>query len=402
MADAMALAGDIVSCSGLMLLFLLLTEPRYPMRRTAALLSAVFAATAAAYIAAVLGLGLMPGQASLVCFSIPSLTACLLISKTRDGRFLFPFCTNDVLRFMLIAVSRISAVLLGGDDWLRLLFRLALIGLLVALFLRIRGNYRRVMAEHSTGWGMLAAVSVLFYAMLYLLVTYPAPLIGRREYIPVVLFFCATVLATYVVIYQAIVRMVKLSESEQSELLLQTRLELQKSQLELQQVYYRMAYVDSLTGLANRASFERRRKEIEADLVHNRPVWCVSADLNNLKEVNDARGHEWGDRLLRETGQLLTRLLGEAFEIFRLGGDEFILLSCGTPSDKVSALLGKLYPAIEAHNAAGNLPVSLAVGWDSLREGEDDLAPLIARVDREMYRRKREMKKNASLPVDEI
>ena len=118
MADAMALAGDIVSCSGLMLLFLLLTEPRYPMRRTAALLSAVFAATAAAYIAAVLGLGLMPGQASLVCFSIPSLTACLLLSKYRDGRFLFTFCTIDVLGFMLIAVSRISAVLLGGDGWL--------------------------------------------------------------------------------------------------------------------------------------------------------------------------------------------------------------------------------------------------------------------------------------------
>lgn len=85
MADALALAGDIVSCGGLMLLFLLLTEPRCPMRRTAALLSVVFAVTAAAYIAAVLGLGLTPGQASLVCFSIPSLTACLLLSKYRDG-----------------------------------------------------------------------------------------------------------------------------------------------------------------------------------------------------------------------------------------------------------------------------------------------------------------------------
>ena len=49
----------------------------------------------------------------------------------------------------------------------------------------------------------------VYKRQLYLLVTYPAPLIGRREYIPVVLFFCATVLATYVVIYQAIVRMVK-------------------------------------------------------------------------------------------------------------------------------------------------------------------------------------------------
>lgn len=400
--NVVTVAGDIVSCAGLMALFLLLTEPRYPMRRTAAAMSAVFAATAAAYTAAVLAFGLTPGQASLICFSIPSLAACLAASKYRDGRFLFTFCTIDVLGFMLIAVSRVAAFATGGNSLVTLVVSVLLIVLLAALFLRIRGEYRRIMAELPTGWGMLAAVSVLFYAMLYLLVSYPDPLVGRVEYAPVVVFFCVTVLAVYVVIYQTIVRTVRLSESEQSELLLQTRLELQKSQLELQQVYYRMAYVDSLTGLANRAAFQKRCGEIEADLGRNRPVWCVSADLNNLKEVNDARGHEWGDRLLCETGELLTRLLGEAFEIFRMGGDEFMLLSCGTPPERVSALLENLYPAIGARNAERDLPVSLAAGWDSLREGEDELAPLFARADREMYRRKREMKGNAPCPADEI
>lgn len=91
-------------------------------------------------------------------------------------------------------------------------------------------------------------------------------------------------------------------------------------------------------------------------------MWCVSADLNNFRAVNDARGYECGDRLLRVTEELLTRTLDGAFEIFRLGRDEFIMLSCGVSAEKAPALLETFYPAVEAHNAGSGLQAGITAG----------------------------------------
>jgi len=100
----------------------------------------------------------------------------------------------------------------------------------------------------------------------------------------------------------------------------------------------RLAFTDSLTGLANRRAVDAR---LDAALeAHRRDGTVVSlmvCDVNGLKRVNDEHGHEVGDQLLeRFAGQLSScgALLPESVA-GRLGGDEFCLVTEGSPADEV-------------------------------------------------------------------
>ncbi|MBP0592743.1 EAL domain-containing protein [Paraburkholderia sp. LEh10] len=85
----------------------------------------------------------------------------------------------------------------------------------------------------------------------------------------------------------------------------------------------RLAYTDSLTGLANRAALLR---EIESRCAAGRPFGLMFVDLDRFKVLNDTLGHLAADRLLCNVGWIIRRTLpGDAF-VARLGGDEFAVL----------------------------------------------------------------------------
>ncbi|GHE57010.1 sensor domain-containing diguanylate cyclase [Streptomyces longispororuber] len=100
----------------------------------------------------------------------------------------------------------------------------------------------------------------------------------------------------------------------------------------------RLAFTDSLTGLANRRAVDVRLDEaVERHRREGVVVSLVVCDVNGLKQVNDQLGHAVGDRLLERFGSLLSlcgAMLPGALAA-RLGGDEFCLLSVGPPSDVV-------------------------------------------------------------------
>ncbi|MDT0458538.1 GGDEF domain-containing protein [Streptomyces sp. DSM 41527] len=107
----------------------------------------------------------------------------------------------------------------------------------------------------------------------------------------------------------------------------------------------RLAFTDSLTGLANRRAVDMRLDE--ALELHRRDEVVVSlvvCDLNGLKRVNDSRGHAVGDRLLERFGSVLS-LCGAMLPgmlAARLGGDEFCLLAVFPPADEVVKVAGEL------------------------------------------------------------
>jgi diguanylate cyclase (GGDEF)-like protein/PAS domain S-box-containing protein len=89
------------------------------------------------------------------------------------------------------------------------------------------------------------------------------------------------------------------------------------------------SFHDSLTGLANRALFHDR---LERALVRSTPgVAVVYLDLDGFKVVNDSRGHEAGDQVLRDVATRLTKTVRSVDTVSRLGGDEFAILIEDSP-----------------------------------------------------------------------
>lgn len=84
-----------------------------------------------------------------------------------------------------------------------------------------------------------------------------------------------------------------------------------------------IAYVDALTGLANRAEWDIRMKEL-AD--SDREYCIFSLDLNGLKEINDTAGHARGDKLLTDVALAIREAFREEDFFARIGGDEFVVI----------------------------------------------------------------------------
>ncbi len=98
------------------------------------------------------------------------------------------------------------------------------------------------------------------------------------------------------------------------------------------------AFIDALTGLHNRAYFDRRLSdELAASRRYGRDVSLLMVDIDHFKQVNDLHGHPAGDRVLGAVGDALTQYSRETDVACRYGGEEFALILTETPA--ASALI---------------------------------------------------------------
>lgn len=141
---------------------------------------------------------------------------------------------------------------------------------------------------------------------------------------------------------------------------------------------------DSVTGLANRMVYRDRLSWMK-----NRPCTIVLFDMNYLKHFNDTRGHQSGDAYLRAFAQTLNAHLKPYGQVFRTGGDEFILLS-EADYDEVRAELSRLSEQQACDPEYGDFPLSFAYGIAS-REDDEALHATELRADKAMYIMKKRM-----------
>lgn len=78
-------------------------------------------------------------------------------------------------------------------------------------------------------------------------------------------------------------------------------------------LYRKAAFTDALTGLENRTAFEERIIQLNKTASHYAFVWCVCADVNGLKIVNDTLGHNAGDQLIRSAARVLQETKTDPF-----------------------------------------------------------------------------------------
>jgi diguanylate cyclase (GGDEF)-like protein len=107
-------------------------------------------------------------------------------------------------------------------------------------------------------------------------------------------------------------------------------------------VYTYMAKVDPLTRLLNRQSYYRIIRSKGRTV-----TGVVSADMNDLKPLNDARGHEAGDLALQTVADIMRRYCGRTGTVYRVGGDEFMILYTGAGEEEVSAAIAQMQREME-------------------------------------------------------
>jgi diguanylate cyclase (GGDEF)-like protein len=109
--------------------------------------------------------------------------------------------------------------------------------------------------------------------------------------------------------------------------------------------HYRLAFTDTLTGLANRAAFNRAMSALQQD--HSGIRGLLLIDLDNLKKVNDTFGHPCGDRLIASAAQSITAVVPME-QAFRISGDEFAVIArCEDGARSLTALAEKILDALK-------------------------------------------------------
>lgn len=160
----------------------------------------------------------------------------------------------------------------------------------------------------------------------------------------------------------------------------------------LEESLRRLASVDSLTDIANRAAFNAELERwTTAARNDGTPLELVLIDVDLFKQINDRHGHVVGDAVLRAFGNRLRRVHAADTFAARTGGDEFALILRGDAARHaprlVSDLLAELKMPVES--AAGIVLVSGTIGHAAFDPADDSLDAFIHRADSALYQAKR-------------
>jgi diguanylate cyclase (GGDEF)-like protein len=151
---------------------------------------------------------------------------------------------------------------------------------------------------------------------------------------------------------------------------------------------YKLALLDSLTGLYNRRCGEQRlATEVARTKRSGLPLTVIMLDLNNLKYVNDKYGHAAGDELLKYYALRMNKAIRGSDLAVRLGGDEFMLLLPECKPEEVRHVLGRL-SGITIEFEGETVPVAFSAGWANYVPGESP-EELLKRADEALYVNKR-------------
>ena len=151
-----------------------------------------------------------------------------------------------------------------------------------------------------------------------------------------------------------------------------------------QQLFKQMAYMDELTGLANRRKCEEYMKELE---VHSEKYCILCFDLNFLKKINDTYGHEKGDELIKKFADVLREVYSLYGITARTGGDEFVAILNNVSVQETEKLISDMLILIETKNKEDDiLKLSTAYGYAMSDEAADSNPHIIYKIaDDRMY-----------------
>jgi diguanylate cyclase (GGDEF)-like protein len=157
---------------------------------------------------------------------------------------------------------------------------------------------------------------------------------------------------------------------------------------------------DSMTGVRNKHAFAIKESELEAKIVEDsvENFGIVVGDVNGLKRINDTLGHKAGDEYICAASRMLCDYYKHS-PVFRIGGDEFVMILQGQDYDNRDSILSAIDKEIEGNIGSNNVVISL--GMTVYERGVDEsFHEVFKRADDLMYKRKEQLKSMGAVVRD--
>jgi diguanylate cyclase (GGDEF)-like protein/PAS domain S-box-containing protein len=146
-----------------------------------------------------------------------------------------------------------------------------------------------------------------------------------------------------------------------------------------------LSYHDPLTGLYNRRFYEEELKRLDTE--RNMPLTIAMGDINGLKLVNDALGHQAGDELIKNVAEAIRLCCRTDDIIARVGGDEFVIILTNTDALEAEKLLARIGSIALGHQVKG-IVTSISFGYETKTSKEQSMDELFKSAEDQMYRHK--------------
>ncbi len=154
----------------------------------------------------------------------------------------------------------------------------------------------------------------------------------------------------------------------------------------------KQAMFDTLTGIPNRLSYEKKVvEEIARWTRYSTPLSLAVWDIDFFKKVNDTYGHKAGDKVLKTVAQLINKRIRATDFFARYGGEEFVMLLPDTPADNVLSLLDNLRKDVENcgfHYHGDAVTITVSCGACEFSPG-DSADQVFERADQALYQAKK-------------
>ena len=163
---------------------------------------------------------------------------------------------------------------------------------------------------------------------------------------------------------------------------------------------YRYAYRDSLTGLYNRNYWEQL-KSGALDTYPSHGFALIIIDVDNLKYINDNKGHLAGDKAIRIVGKSIRESIRKQDIAIRYGGDEFFILLANTKKAIVEKVINRIKENIRKRGKKENIRIEISAGT-ACSDCTCEMEKVITIADSKLYKEKAGKKVKARQITDEL
>ena len=169
-------------------------------------------------------------------------------------------------------------------------------------------------------------------------------------------------------------------------------LEREKQQMRELGFARRKIYTDPLTGVKSKQAYLDDIEKLDKRIKNGEEVefGVVVFDMNDLKNINDKRGHDIGDIYIYNAGMLISEFFSKS-PVYRIGGDEFAAILEGEDNDNRKTLVEEFDKQVESNMLTDKVVVASGLA-EYNAEADREYREVFERADKRMYQKKRKLK----------